>query len=384
MATRHERQEVSWREDGESRSALWLSEGRAVSPGRVVVARDDIKADVAYQMACEGTALLWRGDYQNARQLLAAMGRRTERKRGGARRRARSSSRAEEFHRNRLAVAGKARILGMLLVEVEQDGSIRLRRAPDARDAVLEAHGPLPDPALVPLRELLGMIGAHQWRRRGIRVPALGARIHPHYGVFSPIRQEYVDLVARAPLPSRELAFDAGTGTGVLAALLAHRGVSKVIATDDEPRAVACARDNIERLGLTERVLVVQADLFPDKEHAPRAPLIVLNPPWIPAKATTTLERAVYDPKGRTLQRFLNELPARLEPRGEAWLVLSDLAEILGLRRREDLLAAFERVGLRVEGRLDARPKHPRASDPSDPLHAYRRMETTSLWRLRA
>ena len=52
------------------------------------------------------------------------------------------------------------------------------------------------------LRELLGLISAHEWRKNGVEVPALGAapnnRIHPHYGVFSPQRGEYVSLVQHA------------------------------------------------------------------------------------------------------------------------------------------------------------------------------------------
>jgi methylase of polypeptide subunit release factors len=100
------------------------------------------------------------------------------------------------------------------------------------------------------LRELLGLIGAHEWRAKGVEVPAAGGRIHPHYGVFAPVRREYVDLVAHAPLPAAttkaSVAFDIGTGTGVLAAVLARRGLARVIATDRDPRALACARANIE------------------------------------------------------------------------------------------------------------------------------------------
>ena len=92
------------------------------------------------------------------------------------------------------------------------------------------------------LRELLGLIGAHEWRKKGVEIPALGDRIHPYYGVFSPVRGEYVDLVARTALPSLNKAFDIGTGTGVLSALLAKRGVKKIVATDQDPRALACAR----------------------------------------------------------------------------------------------------------------------------------------------
>ncbi|MEV4223901.1 methyltransferase domain-containing protein [Nonomuraea sp. NPDC049725] len=58
-----------------------------------------------------------------------------------------------------------------------------------------------------------------------------------------------MNLVAEAPLPSGRAAFDIGTGTGVLAALLARRGVRHVVATDLDPRAVACAGEKADRLG---------------------------------------------------------------------------------------------------------------------------------------
>ena len=239
---------------------------------------------------------------------------------------------------------------------------------------------------MVSLRELSGVVGAHEWRKKGVEVASLGGpghnRIHPHYGVFSPVRGEYVQLVAQAPLPSNTLAFDVGVGTGVLSAVLAHRGVQRVVATDQDPRALACARDNLQRLGLQERVEVVQADLFPTLALYGQAPLIVCNPPWVPARASTPVEHAVYDPESRMLRGFLDGLAAHLAPQGEGWLVLSDLAEHLGLRPREQLLGWIESAGLAVRGRLDVRPRHPKAGDASDPLHAARAAEVTSLWRL--
>jgi methylase of polypeptide subunit release factors len=246
----------------------------------------------------------------------------------------------------------------------------------------VEACGPAEQPSLISLRALLGLIGAHQWRVKGIEIAAIGGRIHPYYGVFAPIRNEYVDLVATAPLPaliaSSGVAFDIGTGTGVLAAVLARRGVKRVVATDQDPRALMCARENLERLGLAERVTMVQADLFPDG----RAALAVCNPPWLPARPSSPIERGIYDPESQMLRGFLGALPAHLQPGGEGWLILSDLAEHLGLRPRSELLAAFEVAGLQVVDRSDVRPKHPRASDQSDPLHVARAAEVTSLWRL--
>ncbi|OEV05839.1 50S ribosomal protein L11 methyltransferase [Streptomyces oceani] len=386
-----ERRTLHWVEDGTDRWARWRSESGAKPPGRVLAADDRMRADAAYKLVCEGTALLWRGDYQNARQLLTALGARVDRKARRPRARARTSSGTEpaaepqaDFHRHRARQAQRARILGMLLVELDGGYALPLRRAPEVADACAAALGPADgEPSVLSLRELLGLLGAWEWQRNGVPVPALGGeRIHPSYGVFSPVRGEYVDLVAEEPLPAggTELAYDVGTGTGVLAAVLARRGVRRVLATDSDPRALACAAENAERLGMADRITVTRADLFPPG----RAPLVVCNPPWLPAKPTSPLERAVYDPGSRMVRGFLSGLTAHLAPGGEGWLILSDLAERLELRERGELEHWIRTAGLRVLGRGDRRPRHPRAADPDDPLHAARAAEVTSLWRLAA
>jgi methylase of polypeptide subunit release factors len=269
-----------------------------------------------------------------------------------------------------------------LLVPLDAGYRIPLRRSPDIRQACVEAFGPGEEPSVVSLQVLLGAIGAHEWRVKGIDIAAIGGRIHPHYGVFGPIRHEYVDLVSGAPLPAActasSVAFDIGTGTGVLAAVLARRGIRRVMATDLDPRALACARENLDRLGLGGQVEVLEADLFP----VGRAALAVCNPPWIPARPGSSLERGIYDCDSGMLRGFLAGLAAHLEPGGEGWLILSDLAEHLGLRSRSELLAAIAAANLKVVSRTDVRPDHPRASDTTDPLHAARAAEMTSLWRL--
>lgn len=369
---------IAWDENGQAQHARWRSESGAPPPRRVVVAADDMRADDAYHLACEGTALLWRGDFQNARQLLNAMARRIDRPRRRRPRRP-EPSRVQAFHLHRQASAQRARALAMLLIPFDPGHVIPLRRAPDVQAACTEVYGPDDQPYVTSLRELLGLIGAHEWRVKGVPIPALdGDRIQPHYGVFSPVRGEYVDLVAEAPLPPANVAFDIGTGTGVLAAVLARRGIARIVATDCDPRALACARENIKRLDVAKQVDVVQADLFPDG----RAGLVVCNPPWVPAKPSSPLEHAIYDPESRMLRGFLDGLADHLEPDGEGWLILSDLAEHLGLRTRDDLFAMFSSAGLKVAGKHDTKPTHPRAHDPDDPLHTARAAETTTLWRL--
>lgn len=401
---------LRWREGGLTSSARWRSEAGVPPHKRVVVADEQMSAAEAYRLACEGTALLWHGDFNNARQLLIAMAKRIDAKRvdgkrGGSNKKptkhdhsAGELSISDAFHKHRLAQSQRARTLGMLLIPMAGDYTVLVRRAPDLQRACIDAWGmPGADgntgDLVVSLRELLGIVGAHEWRKKGVEIPDLDERVHPHYGVFAPVRSEYISLVAAAPFPpahvigtrnpSIPLAVDIGTGTGVLAALLAKRGVKQVVGTDMDPRAIACARENIRRMKLVAQVSVEEANLFP-KAHGGKAPLIVCNPPWIPARPSAPIENAVYDLEGRMLKGFIMGLADHLLPGGEGWLILSDIAEHFGLRTREELLALFDAGGLRVVDRLDVAPTHPRVSDKDDPLHAARAKEVTSLWRLAA
>ena len=369
---------IEWLEAGVPHAARWRSEAAIAPHAKVVVGDDRLGADAAYRLLADGTAILWRGDWQNARQLLQALTQRADRQ---ARTKSgpKPATPAAAFAQHRRSQGRRAALLGLLLVPLAADYSVPLRRAQDVRQACQEAYGPGGEDSVVALRELLAVVSAHEWRKKGIPVPAVEGRIYPHFGVFSPVRGEYVDLVATAPLPAAcQLAFDIGTGSGILAAVLARRGIKRVLATDQDQRALQCAGENVQKLGLSAAVEVIKADLFP----VGQAPLVVCNPPWVPAQPSSPIEYAVYDPDSRMLRGFLGGLAAHLAPGGEGWLILSALAEHLGLRSRDELLGWIGAAGLTVLGRLDTRPQHPKASDCSDPLHAARAAEVTSLWRL--
>jgi len=372
---------ISWVESGSTLSARWQSEAEVVAPKRVLIADDSINADTAYRLACEGTAILWRGDFHNAGQILQAMARRCEQKKSSKKNKPETASidLKQAFNLHRVAKAQRARVLGMLLIEVGENYKISLKRAPDFSQACLEAYGEFTSPFVVSIRELQGLVGAHEWRKKGVPIEAIGANIHPHYGVFSPIRGEYLALLAKAPLPSSELAFDIGTGTGVISVLMAKRGVKKIVATDQDPRAINCAQENITRLGLQKQIRLTQTNMFPEG----KAPLILCNPPWLPAKPSSPIEYAVYDPESKMLFAFLNGLKAHLTDDGEGWLIMSDFAEHLGLRAKDELRNAIEQAGLAVEEKIDIKPKHSKVSDEADRLHPARKAETTSLWRLK-
>jgi methylase of polypeptide subunit release factors len=174
-------------------------------------------------------------------------------------------------------------------------------------------------------------------------------------------------------------AFDVGTGTGVLAFVMARRGAPRVVATDADPRAVACAQDNAVRLALAATVEVCHVqpgDPFPPGS----ADILVCNPPWVPAEAPTRFDRSVFDPAGRFLLWFLDGISDHLNPGGQAWLVLSDFAERLGLRPPGFVASAAGRAGLTLMGQREIQARHARAIDPDDPLHPLRARETVTLY----
>ena len=365
---------LSWQSNSGTCTAVWQSEAGYPPPENLIMADDTMTGDAAFWRACAGTAMLYTGDFQNAKQLLQAVTRRADRKPAGP-----VGTMLEAFHQHRARQISRANITNKILIEL-QHGQCKLTRSPDLQAAVEAALGEkAPETLVLSLREALGMVGANEWRKKGVYIDALKANIHANYGVFSPVRGEYLDLISAAELNDPQVAWDIGTGTGVIAAVLVERGMQQVIATDTCGRALQCAAENIQRLHMQTKINLVETSLFPEG----KADLIVCNPPWVPAKARTAIERSIYDPKNQMLKGFLNGAKARLNANGEAWLIMSNLAEHLGLRSSDDLQDWIRQAGLSVIEKRDISPKHAKSSEQADPLYEARSKEVTSLYRLK-
>ncbi|MDB5332964.1 MAG: protein-(glutamine-N5) methyltransferase, release factor-specific [Phycisphaerales bacterium] len=131
---------------------------------------------------------------------------------------------------------------------------------------------------------------------------------------------------------------DLCTGSGCIAAAVAHHIKSAVVtATEISPAAVAIARKNIDRLGLTGRVLIEEGDLFEPLNHMVDVrpfDLILSNPPYIPTAQIEALDRSVkdYEPlqaldgglDGLVIhRRILDQSPDRLVPGGRVFLEIA-------------------------------------------------------------
>lgn len=352
----------------------WRTESDTPAPTQLHDVDDALKADEALRRVRRGEVLVYRGDFHNARQLLGAMGRRLSTPRHGG-------SPLQAFRAERKARAIEHDTLGRIVVELDAQYRLGLKRAPDVALAARQVWGdPEGRPTLVPLKTLLGVLGASEWRKKGLEVPGLKKKLTPHYGVYLPTRTEYVELVRKLDDVAGRRCFDLGTGTGVLALVLLEKGAASVVGTDVEPRAVACARENAKFFKVSDRFTVEERALFP----AGKADLIVCNPPWVPEAPKNRVDRAVFDEGSAMLQGFLSGLAAHLERGGRGALVISNLAELLGLREPGALDALFSEHGLTCVRKHSIPARHGKAKDKDDPLHAVRSREVTTMYVLTA
>ncbi len=348
----------------------WRSESDAQKPDRLIVVDDRLRADEAMRRLRQGEWLLYCGDFHNAKQLLSAVRRRLPAPKH-------SKTPLAAFRAEREARTLEHETLGRIVVYLNRDYKLLLGRSPNVAEACLEAWGaPDHDVTVVPLKTLMGVLGAAEWRKTGLRVPGLPKPLTPHYGVYVPTRTDYVELMAHVKDVKEKTVFDIGTGTGVLALLLLQKGAHRVVATDMEPRAVVCARQNAAQFGVTHRFSVEQRSLFPEG----RADIVVCNPPWVPEAPKNRIDRAVFDDNSTMLTGFLGGLGDRLNPAGRGLLLLSNLPELLGLRSPHWLSLQFEASDLRVLETHSTTAKHARARDTTDPLHVVRAAEKTTLY----
>ena len=112
-------------------------------------------------------------------------------------------------------------------------------------------------------------------------------RVEP--GVFIPRPETEVlvdvalELIADVDEP---VVLEMCSGSGCIACAIAtERPSARVVATEIAPHSAGVARANVERLGVTDRVTVLEGDLFAEVplELRGRVDLVIANPPYIPS-----------------------------------------------------------------------------------------------------
>jgi len=208
----------------------------------------------------------------------------------------------------------------------------------------LEFERPLAETELAPLRELVRRRGQGEPLQHLLGTVEFAGRVFlcdKRALVPRPETEQLVELLkSQIPEPNSKI-LDVGTGSGVLAlSLAANFPNAKVTATDISDDALALARENAERLGLTSRVEFLTGDLLLCVNHV--FDLIVANLPYVAAVDRAALSREVlHDPEialfggergDEMVRKLIEAAPAKLKPGGL-------LALEVGLGQADDLAA---------------------------------------------
>lgn len=167
-------------------------------------------------------------------------------------------------------------------------------------------------------------------------------RLHPQ--VYEPAEDTFL-LAENLAVKEGEVALDVGTGTGLIALLMARKA-RFVLGVDINPLAVELARENA-RLNGIKNVEFRLSDLFERVEE--KFDAITFNAPYLPGEPEEPIDLALVGGKtGReVLDRFIKEVPEYLNPGGVVQIVQSSITGV------EKTLKLLEKAGLR--GKITAR-----------------------------
>jgi len=418
-------QTVSWKKGDESYTKQ-LVRFRPIANNNTLLEAynvdDTTSSKTAYSHIRNGEAVVYsNGDYHNARQLLYALRRKIKRQHHIMRKD--NHKQQEEAHTlDWLKKLKHQEVVHKLLIEISMEDHMPsqimgLKRAPtnvkETLSFVFQSKNDMmrdklgsDTSFLLPLSDYLGMIGSYEWYRKGLYVFALNDYIYPHYSVFPPTRQDYIELLDNINSTDNKEStlMEIGIGTGVISLiLLKQQKVTKVIGTDINPYAVACSKENIERFGYENQVDIVQADMFPPTPIE-KIDILFFNPPWRPLKKRedvageeeqekddelTLLDLSVYDVDQQLLKRYLLNAQYYVKEDGHVYLLLSNLGILLNIFKEVDLYQMFDKGNLELvdeyttssfrKGKdLSKKSK----SDPYD-ISGVKAQEVISLYKLR-
>ncbi len=205
-------------------------------------------------------------------------------------------------------------------------GQIQLSRAPSI--GLLAELYPESMRRLLPVLDVQRLDKADQVYRQGVNLAVLGHPLHPFYGTYVPTRTEHLELFATwlaGWKGAHTRAIDVGTGSGVLALLMAKAGFGEVVATDTNPNAIHSVELELEKRPVPVRC--VKGDLTA-RERGP-FDVVAFNPPWLQGDVDELLDHALHYDDPVFFQRFFTQALAVLAPRGRVVVVFSDIGRLV-------------------------------------------------------
>lgn len=146
----------------------------------------------------------------------------------------------------------------------------------------------------------------------------------PAYGEGSFLMGHYITHCL--DIEESDVVLDMGTGSGALAILTANIAAT-VVASDISPFAVECANNNVLRLGLEQKITILNGDLFEKIKPKNQFSLIFFNTPFMKGKPKNWLEMALYDNEYSTLEKFIKNIKYFLRDSGRIYLAFSNCGD---------------------------------------------------------
>ena len=219
----------------------------------------------------------------------------------------------------------------------------------------------------LPFIQVQELFGAWERYEEGVHLAVLGRRLHPFFGTYVPTRTQHLELFAtwlsgyQGP---KAYAVDVGTGSGVLALMLARAGFAQVLATDINPNAVESLARELKRQSPSPPVEPRCVSFFGDS-RAP-AELIVFNPPWLKGSVDALLDQALFYEEG-LFEAFFDEALLRLAPEGRLVIIFSNIITLVQPEVPHPIEAELSRARLQLVSKQTRKVKAPRGEDGRRP-----------------
>ncbi len=167
-----------------------------------------------------------------------------------------------------------------------------------------------------------------------------GIKLKLHPQVYEPAEDTFL-LAENLDVKKGDIALDMGTGTGIIALLMARKAKS-VLGVDINPIAVKLARENA-RLNGMGNVEFRLSDLFNNINR--KFNLITFNAPYLPGEPEELIDAALVGGKrGReVLDRFITQAKQYLKSGGRIQIVQSSITGV------EETLQKLGNLGFRAK-----------------------------------
>lgn len=170
-----------------------------------------------------------------------------------------------------------------------------------------------------------------------------GFKLKLHPQVYEPAEDTFL-LAENLKVKEGDIALDIGTGTGIIALLMAKKA-EYVLGVDVNPIAIKLAKENAKINGI-KNVEFRVSDLFENVEG--KFDIITFNLPYLPGRPEELKEpidlALIGGKRGReVLDKFIDQVIDYLKPNGIIQIVQSSITGV------EDTIEKFTKLGFKVE-----------------------------------